>query len=138
MTAGAVFALYIGGARDYVLILIGDTDYIRAQFGAEGVTYFTDYPLVLRGVWTLNILGGLTAPLLLVARRRWAFPVAVIAAAAQIVLLVVTFVFLDRWASLGAPIAWFDIGIGVVTVLFAIYCWAMGSRGDVGAAVVCW
>lgn len=129
VVVSAVFALYLGGARDYVLILIGDAEYMQAQFGTDGVAYFTDYPVVLRLVWTLNILGGLTAPLLLIARRLWALPVAVIAAAAQIVLLVMTFAFLGRWAALGPMIAWFDIGIGVVTTFFAMYCWAMRRRG---------
>lgn len=129
VAAIAVFALYLGGARDYLLLLMGDTEYMQAQFGTEGVAYFTDYPLVLRFIWTLNILGGVTAPLLLLARSRWTVPAAVISAAAQIVVLAVTFAFLDRWAALGAAIAWFDIGIGVVTTVFAWYCWTMHRRG---------
>lgn len=123
--AVVMFALYLGGARDYLLILIGDTDYIEGQFGPDGVAYFTDYPTVCRIVWTINILGGLTAPILLVLRSRWALPTAVIAAAAQIVLLLVTFTFLDRWAMLGAATSWFDIGIAAATILFAVYCWAI-------------
>lgn len=129
VVAIAVFALYLGGVRDYLLLLVGDTEYMQAQFGTEGVAYFTDYPLLLRLVWTLNILGGLTAPLLLRARSRWAVPAAVISAAAQIAILAVTFAVRDRWAALGAAIAWFDIGVGVVTALFAWYCWTMHRRG---------
>lgn len=92
-----MFALYIGGTRDYLLILIDDTEDIQGQFGPEGAVYFTDYPIVLRVIWTVNILGGLIAPILLIARSRLAFSVAVVAAAAHLVLLAVTFVFLDRW-----------------------------------------
>lgn len=128
LVAIAVFALHLGGARDYLLILVGDTEYIQGQFGSAGATYFTDYPPVLRVVWTISILGGLTAPVLLVARSRWAFPTAMVAAAAQVVLLTVTFAFRDRWAMLGAATSWFDIGVGVVTLVFAGYCWAMGRR----------
>ncbi|GAB2471631.1 hypothetical protein GCM10027063_10240 [Promicromonospora xylanilytica] len=124
-----VFALYIGGLRDYLLILIHDTDYIGGQFGSGGIIYFTDYPPVLRVIWAINILGGLIAPVLLVARNRWAAPTALIAGAAQVVLLVVTFALLDRWAMLGAATSWFDIGVGVVTVLFAVYCRTMRRRG---------
>lgn len=122
-------ALYIGGARDYLLIAADDTEYIRSQFGSSGVTYFADYPFVPRALWTINILAGLIAPVLLIARRRWALPTAVASAVAQFLLLGVTFAFLDRWDMLGAATSWFDIGIGVVTALFAGYCWAMNRRG---------
>lgn len=123
-----VFALYVGGARDYLLILMDDTDYIRGQFGQDGVIYFADYPLILRIIWTVNILGGLLAPVLLIARNRWAFPVAVTSASAQVVLLIATFALLNRWAMLGTVTSWFDIGIGIVTALFAGYCAALRHR----------
>ena len=129
LVATAVFALYIGGFRDYLLILIQDTDYIEGQFGSGGVAYFTDYPPALRAIWAINVLGGLIAPVLLLARSRWAAPTARVAAAAQVVLLAVTLAFLDRWAMLGAAISWFDIGVGVLTVLFAVYCGRMRRRG---------
>lgn len=129
LTAIAVFGLYIGGFRDYLLILFQDAHYIEGQFGPGGIVYFTDYPPVLRVIWAINILGGLIAPVLLVARSRWAAPAALVAGAAQVVLLVVTFAVLDRWAMLGAATSWFDIGVGVVTALFAAYCRTMRRRG---------
>lgn len=62
------------------MILIDHIDYVQGHCGADGVAYFTDYPLVFRVIWTINILGGLIAPVLLVARSRWALSVAVVAA----------------------------------------------------------
>src|SRR5690606_24224359 len=106
----------------------GDHDYMLGQFGADGVTYFADYPLALRIVWTINILGGLVAPVLLVMRNRWALAVSVTASLAQILLLAITFSALDRWAMLGSATSWFDIGVGVVTILFAAYCWVARQR----------
>jgi len=129
LIAIAVFALYVGGARDYLLILVDDTNYIVGQFGQGGVVYFADYPPLLRAVWTINILGGLIAPVLLLGRSRWCVPVAVLTAAAQLVLLAATFTFLDRWAALGSATSWFDIGVGLVTVLFAGYCRKMRQSG---------
>lgn len=125
VVAFLVLALYVGGARDYLLILTGDTGYIREQFGAGGLDYFADYPIPLRLIWTLNIIGGLFAPILLVVRSWWAHRTAAVSAGAQLVLLVVTFALLDRWSMLGAMTSWFDTGIGVLTVLFAVYCWVM-------------
>ena len=133
--AAAVFALYVGGSRDYLLILAQDTTYIEAQFGPGGLAYFRDYPLGLRIVWTTNIVAGLVAPVLLVAGDARAVHVAITAAAAQLVLLPLTFALRDRWAALGAATSWFDIGVGVVTALFAGYCWAMARRGHIGSAL---
>ncbi|HZG89241.1 MAG TPA: hypothetical protein VEZ42_03420, partial [Pseudonocardia sp.] len=96
------------------------------------VAYFADYPLALRVIWTITIVAGLVAPLSLLARSRWSTPIAVAAATSQAVLLVVTFAFRDRWAALGAATSWFDIGIGVVTALFAWYCWMLRRRGYLG------
>ena len=132
LVAITVLALYVGGARDYLLILIRDTDYILGQFGEGGLKYFADYPLVTRLIWTVNILAGLLSPFLLLMRSRRAVPVAALAAAAQVVLLAATFTFLDRWAALGAAIAWFDIGIAVLTLLFAVYTWWLRRRGFLG------
>ena len=56
-------------------------------------------------------------------------PLAAVSALAQAILLAVTFGFRDRWDALGATTAWFDVGIGVVTVLLAGYCWTMRRRG---------
>lgn len=120
-----VFVLYVGGARDYLLILADNTGYIREQFGASGVVYFADYPAGFRIMWTINIICGLTAPIMLIVRSRWAFAAAITAALAQVLLLITTFTFLNRWAMLGAGTSWFDIGVGVVTGLFAWYCWAL-------------
>ncbi|WP_250442551.1 hypothetical protein [Actinotalea sp. C106] len=123
-------ALYVMGARDYLLSAALDADYFAAQgYDDGGVAYFTDYPVAPRILWTLNVVAGLLAPVLLMLRSRWATPTAAVAAGAQVVLLVVTFAFMDRWAALGAGIAGFDIGIAVLTVGLWAYCRWMAARG---------
>ncbi|MEU4423306.1 hypothetical protein AB0F81_21985 [Actinoplanes sp. NPDC024001] len=129
VVAVATFAIYFGGARDFLRILANDADYMVRQFGEPGVNYFADYPPVLRLIWAINIVGGLVAPCLLLALSRWALAAAAVAAAAQVVLLIVTFGFRDRWDALGAATSWFDIGIGVATVALVGYCWVMRRRG---------
>jgi O-antigen/teichoic acid export membrane protein len=129
IVAIVTFGLYLGGARDYLLILVHDTDYMLRQFGPGGIGYFTDYPLALRILWVINIIGGLATPVLLLALSRWASPAAVATLTTQGLLLIVTFAFRDRWNALGAATAWFDIGITLVTVLVVWYCWAMRRRG---------
>jgi len=125
----ATLAFFLAGSRDYVLVLARDTDYIVENCGQGGVGYFRNYPLVLRAVWTVNIVASVIAALLLLGRHRWSFLMALTAAVAQAVLLVATFAFRDRWDALGAGTAWFDIGVGGVGVALATYCWTMRSRG---------
>lgn len=123
--AAFMLAMYLGGVRDYLLVLIGDVDYIRNQFGPAGVSYFAEYPFVYRVLWTLNIVGGLIAPILLVLRQRWALHAAGVSLASQVMLLLLTFTFRDRWDALGPMIAAFDIVITLVTAVFAYYCWRL-------------
>lgn len=127
--ATAILALYLIGATDYILVLVGDTDYIAGHFGQPGVDYFDGYPVVLRAIWTVNIVAGLIAPLLLIARHRWAAPTSVVATTAQVILLVVTFATRGRWEALGVQTSLFDIGVGVVTAAFAGYCFSIQRRG---------
>ena len=134
VVALVTFALYVGGARDFLLILGRDTDYVVGQFGVGGSAYFADYPPALRVLWAVAVVSGLVAPCLLLARSRWAVPTALLAVASQAVLLVVTFAVRDRWAALGAATAWFDLGILVVAALFAGYCWAARGRGVLRSA----
>lgn len=129
LVAAGVFAIYLGGARDFYLVLNYDTDYIASQFGAGGVAYFTDYPLELRAVWTVNVAAGLLGPLLLLARSRRAAPVAVIAVLAQVALAVLTYGYRDRWDALSTKTSLWDLGVLVVTALFAWYCLHQRRRG---------
>lgn len=125
-----VLAIGVGGARDFLLILLQDQDYLHTQFTEDGIAYFADYPLVLRIVWAVNIAGLLLAPIALLFRARWTVPIAIAAAASQAVLLPITFIVRDRWNALGDWYSAFDIGIGVLGIVFAVYCWWMLKRRD--------
>jgi hypothetical protein len=110
-------AFHIGGARDHLLVLADDAGCLA------------DHPLALRALGTVGIVAGLLLPCLMLALSRWSVPVAVAGAAAQVVLLAVTFGSRDRWAAPGATTPWLDLGAGVIAVLIAGYCWVMHRRG---------
>jgi hypothetical protein len=127
---GLFFALLYGaGAYDYVMTHRHDADYFASQnYGDAQIAYFTDYPLVPDVFWTIAVWGALTASMLLLLRRRWAIPVALVALIAQVCLDVVTFAFMDRWQILGTRLALFDGGVLLLTLGLLLYCRAMAAR----------
>ncbi|WP_131814797.1 hypothetical protein [Mycolicibacterium porcinum] len=43
------------GARDFLLIALGDIGYVVNQFRPTGVDYFAEYPAAPRIVWAVDI-----------------------------------------------------------------------------------
>lgn len=124
-----MLALYLAGARDYLNLLEPDVGYIHSQgWGDDAIAYFTDYPVFVKIIWTLNVAAGLIAPVLLFFRSRHAVGAALIAISAQVVLMAITFAFLGRWAALGAFTNLWDFGIALLTLAFWWYCRTMLKR----------
>lgn len=121
---GALFgAIYTIGANDYIKTRAQDAEYFATQgYGPEQIEYFTDYPVVPLVFWTINIVAGLAATALLLARSRRATGSAATATAAQLILQVITFGFMDRWDILGPRYSITDICILLLTALFWHYC----------------
>ena len=84
--------------------------------------YFTDYPVPLRLLWTVTVIAGIAAPILLLLRSRRAAPLALIAGLTQILLMGITFAVRDRWEVLGAFTAFWDAGVAVISLALWWYC----------------
>lgn len=122
--------LSVAGAYDYLMLLDLNEAYFDAQnWGNSQITYFTDYPLLPRIFWTINIGSGLVAPTLLLLRSRWAEWLALIYVASQVCLLLITFGFMNRWNMLGPQMATFDILITLMMFGLYLYCRRMSARG---------
>jgi len=118
-----VLAVYLGGAWDYVNLILLNDDYFAAQgWGREAKAYFTDYPVPTRVLWTLNVAAALAAPVLLFARSHWTASVALVSTLAQAVLMTVSFIFMGRLHALGPAVAAFGVGILLLTATFWLYC----------------
>ncbi|MFD0557055.1 hypothetical protein FB566_2310 [Stackebrandtia endophytica] len=118
-----VIALQIGGIWDYLQLLEPNVDYVESKgWGSAGVEYFTDYPLPLRILWTLTLLAGTVAPVLLLVRSRFAGVSALTAALAQALLMAITLGFMGRFGALGGFTAAWDAGIIAAYVAFWLYC----------------
>lgn len=125
-------ATYAMGARDYVLCLTVSEAYFESQGWHGAVAYFTDYPLVPLVFWTTGLAAGLAAPAALLLRSRWAVPIALAAALAQLLLQISTFGSMDRWSMLGPEHSLFDIGVMLSTFALWWYCRAMRTRSVLG------
>ncbi|GAA1754420.1 hypothetical protein [Streptomonospora arabica] len=127
--AGMMLLLAGGGLWDYLNLIEPNTAYIEDQgWGPSGIAYFTDYPIVLRLLWTTALLAAAAAPVLVLFRSRFAVPLALVAAVAQALLLVSTLAFMDRLATLGPFTALFDAGVAVVFAAFWGYCRYLRAR----------
>lgn len=121
--------LYAIGAYDYVLTQAQDTAYFESQgYGPQQVDYFTDYPVVPLVFWTVNIVAGVAAAVLLLLRSRWSLAAVATAAVAQLCLQAITFGFMDRWSVLGPRLSLQDLGVLLLTFLMWAYCHRMRRR----------
>ena len=125
----AVIALQVGGIWDYLQLLEPNVDYVESKgWGFAGVAYFTDYPIPLRILWTSTLLAGTIAPVLLVARSRFAGVAALTAGLTQALLMAITLGFMGRFSALGGFTAAWDAGIIAVYVGLWVYCRHISRR----------
>lgn len=121
--------VYAIGAYDYVQVQARSDSYYAAQgYGPAQIEYFTDYSFVPLALWTVNIVSGLAAVILLVLRSRWATVTAAAAAVSVLVLQVITFGFMDRWNILGPRLSIVDIGVLVLTCGLWLYCHCLRGK----------
>lgn len=91
--------------------------------------YFTDYPVALLGLWTINIFGSMLAGFLLLFRSKWA-PIAALASAISMLILnLFTFALRDRLDVLGVWVSLFDLLLMVLTFAFYWYCRQAALKG---------
>lgn len=116
------FLLYLGGLRDYLMIWFDNTSYFASQnYNADQIRYFTDYPVIPRVFWTLNIFTAVLSPLFLFFGSKYTTVLAFIAFTSLIILDLITFGFRDRWNMLGTAISIFDTIILLLTLGFFLY-----------------
>ena len=71
--------MYGIGAYDYVQTRRHDAGYFHYQgYGPVQIEYFSQYPVAPLVFWTVNIVSGLAAVVLLLLRSRWAVGVAAV------------------------------------------------------------
>lgn len=115
--------MYAMGIYDIFMMLSHNQAYYTSHgYGQEVTSYFTDYPIYFMVFWIVNLLAGVTSPILLMFKDARSKYFALIAAIADAILLLLTFTFRNRWDVLGSGVAIFDLFILAFTFGLYLYC----------------
>ena len=118
------------GVVDFVMSHAQGAKYLAsAGFTPEQIAHYLQMPAWMTAVWAIGVFGAFGASLLLLARRKLAWPVFAISLAAFLVSLLYTYVLTNGGAIMGQQMAITSAVIAGLLVLFSLYARAMGARG---------
>ena len=110
------------GIKDFYHTMTYDEVYIGSHFGAGGLIYFKNYPLLLAVLFGITVfLPPISVVMLLFFRKRIAVSMMGCALIAMVFLEVYTFCFRNRWQLLGEQTSIFDIIILGIFLLYYLY-----------------
>ena len=110
------------GIKDFYQTMSYDEVYIGSHFGAGGLIYFKDYPLLLAILFGITVfLPPISVVLVLLFRKKVAASIMMYALAAMVFLDIYTFFFRNRWQLLGEQTFIFDIAILGIYLLYYLY-----------------
>ena len=110
------------GIKDFYQTMTYDEVYICSHFGAGGLIYFKDYPLLLAILFGITVfLPPISVVMVLLFRKKVAASIMMYALAAMVFLDIYTFCFRNRWQLLGEQTSIFDIAILGIYLLYYLY-----------------
>ena len=110
------------GIKDFYQTMSYDEVYIGSHFGAGGLIYFKDYPLLLAILFGITVfLPPISVVMVLLFRKKVAASIMMYALAAMVFLDIYTFFFRNRWQLLGEQTSIFDIAILGIYLLYYLY-----------------
>ena len=116
------------GLYDFIMVASHNTSYLVERYSQEGVNYFTNYPLGLLILFGINVIGVMLALIVAFWSRRYAAYLALTSAIADVLLLIITIVFLHRFEIIGPALTLQDIAICAVIFGLAGYFWWLHKR----------
>jgi hypothetical protein len=127
-----VFALLFNsiGVFDYVMSKVQGPSYMaKAGMTPEQIAYYARMPAWMTAVWAIGVFGAFLASILLLMRRKSAFPVFGVSLAAFLISLLYTYVLTDGGTIMGQQMAIVSAVIAILLLFFAWYARAMAKRG---------
>ena len=110
------------GIKDFYHTMTYDEVYIGSHFGAGGLIYFKNYPLLLAVLFGITVfLPPISVVTVLLFRKKVATSMMMYVLIAMVFLYVYTFCFRNRWQLLGEQTSIFDIVILGLYLLYYLY-----------------
>ena len=128
---GVIAVLFNGiGVFDYVMSMTQGAAYMaRAGMTPAQIAHYQEMPGWMTVVWTIGVWGAMLGSVLILLRKKLAFPVFAVSLAAFLVSLLYTYGLTDGGRIMGAPMATASVVIATLLLIFMWYSWLMTQRG---------
>lgn len=118
------------GVFDFVMSMAQGAKYMAsAGMTPAQIAHYQNMPAWMTVVWAIGVWTAFLASILLLLRRKVAFPIFVLSLAAFLVSLLYTYVLTDGGAVMGREMAIAGAVIAILLLFFSWYAHAMGKRG---------
>ena len=117
------------GAFDYVMSMAQGESYMAsAGMTPAQIRHYREMPMWMIAVWTIGVWSAMVGSVLILLRKKLAFPVFAISLAAFLVSVIYTYVLTDGGEIMGGQMAIANVVITALLVLFMWYSWLMTNR----------
>ena len=118
------------GVFDFVMSMAQGAAYMAdAGMTPAQIAHYQEMPAWMTAVWAIGVWGAFLASLLLLLRRKLAFPVFALSLAAFLVSLVYTYLLTDGGEVMGGQMAITSAVIAALLLFFIWYSRLMTRRG---------
>ena len=118
------------GVFDFVMTMAQGAKYqASAGMTPDQIAHYQQMPAWMTAVWAVGVFGAFLASILLLLRRKLAWPVFAVSLAAFLVSLFYTYVLTNGGAVMGQQMAITSAVIAGLLVLFVGYSRSMAVRG---------
>lgn len=116
------------GAMDYIMTQTRNEAYM-SQFTPKQLDFFYGFPAWLVAFWAIAVWGGVLGTVLLLMRKKLAFPVLVVSFLCMVVTVIHNYGFAGGAEIVGGTGLFFSVLIFVVALGLVIYARNMARRG---------
>ncbi|MBL8080867.1 MAG: hypothetical protein JNM55_23040 [Anaerolineales bacterium] len=131
LIVAAFLFLYGIAVYDYIMTVRHDAGYFKyLDYDQAVIDYFTNYPLMLLVLWTVNVFGGIVTLALMLLGSEIAFYFSAVTFASMALLDLFTFGFRDRWNVIGARASAVDLLMLALTLGLCVYNYFLFKRSQ--------
>ncbi|MES2058737.1 MAG: hypothetical protein V4564_22555 [Pseudomonadota bacterium] len=118
------------GVFDFTMGMAQGARYLAsAGMTPDQIAHYLAMPVWMTAAWAIGVWSAFIASILLLLRRKAAFPVFVLSLAAFLINLLYTYVLTDGGAIMGRSMAITSAVIAILLLFFSWYAQAMAKRG---------